>query len=137
MARRRRPKNTPGRDTFDIANLSLPRTLSPSTLLSDIEDNRQYHPEGADRSPRLLSGNNYSISVGDRSTRSSLKKSLYGPFIASQTKAKIIFSEPDRTLVCLRRKQRKEILHAKRKTGRGGRPKRSPRRNWKSDIACR
>lgn len=46
--------------------------------------------------------------------------------------ATIMFGEPRTVAVCARRKERKEVLIAKRRKGRGG-----GRRNQWSDIRCR
>lgn len=54
----------------------------------------------------------------------------------SQTKAILAFADPRRVLVCLRRKIRREVLHAKRVAG-SGKPMRKPRRNSLSSISCR
>lgn len=44
------------------------------------------------------------------------------------------FHVPKKTLICVRRKQRKQVLHALRKSGKGG--QRKPRRNTYSSIRC-
>lgn len=54
----------------------------------------------------------------------------------SQTKAILAFADPRRVLVCLRRRIRREVLHAKRVAG-SGKPMRKPRRNSLSSISCR
>lgn len=46
----------------------------------------------------------------------------------------IAFSVPQETLVCLRRGRRREVLHALRKTGKGG--QRKPRRSSWRHIKC-
>lgn len=47
----------------------------------------------------------------------------------------IAFGEPNRLVLCIRRKQRKEVLHALRKTGKGVK-RRNPKRNYWSSISC-
>lgn len=54
----------------------------------------------------------------------------------SQTKAILAFADPRRVLVCLRRRIRREVLHAKRVAG-SGKAMRKPRRNSLSSISCR
>lgn len=140
---RKSNKNRPRREvkTPSLALLSGP---SPSyKLLTQIEDRREYHPLGSDRPARSLDGSPSTITVADRASRSVLKRgSKWGSKIASQTKAKLLFSEPHRpnqpnpTLVCVRRSQRKEVLHALKKTGGRG-ARRKPRRNWTSAISCK
>jgi len=46
------------------------------------------------------------------------------------------FSHPWQVIVCVRRKRRREVLHALRKTGRGGSKQRKPRRNFWSEVRC-
>lgn len=46
----------------------------------------------------------------------------------------ISFKDPDRVLVCVRRHQRREVLHALHKTGRGGQSK--PRWTAWSGVRC-
>jgi len=52
----------------------------------------------------------------------------------SRVPYQIAFSAPAETLVCIRRKRRKQVLFAKRKTGKGG--QRRPRRSRWSDVKC-
>lgn len=47
----------------------------------------------------------------------------------------IAFAEPHRLVLCVRRKQRKQVLHALRKTGKGVK-RRNPKRNYWSSISC-
>jgi hypothetical protein len=54
---------------------------------------------------------------------------------ASQTKAIHAFRVPEEVAVCVRRKIRKEVLHAIRKAGKVG--QRRPKRNFTSQISCR
>lgn len=53
----------------------------------------------------------------------------------SYTKAIVAFQDPQRVPVCVRRKQRKAVLHAKGVAGRKG--LRPPRRNLTSNYSCR
>lgn len=46
----------------------------------------------------------------------------------------IAFAQPKQTLVCVRRNARKQVLHAKRKTGKGG--QRRPRKTRFRNIKC-
>lgn len=47
------------------------------------------------------------------------------------------FRDPERTAVCIRRQNRRRVLFALQKTGKGGRRQRSPRWTEKSYIRCR
>lgn len=143
MARRRRnPTGTETpegeRDTTAIAipagNASPDVTLGP--LLAEIEDRRQFHPEQDQQPVRRLSRRPNELQARDRPTRSRLQRDRFGETVRSQTKAIVGFADPARTVVCIRRKQRREVLHAKKqlkKRGGGGRR----RTNWRSHISCR
>ncbi len=47
------------------------------------------------------------------------------------------FQRPERTVVCIRRKERRRVLFALQKTGKGGRRNRPPKWTSKSYIRCR
>ena len=140
MSRRRRRRDvlTPS----PIANPRLPRVtapslslpvLRPSSLLTEIEDRRTYSPLGPLRGAVSFSGAQHGLRAVDRKTTdrfSGLRK------FPSQTKAHVGFDAPVHVLVCVRRKRRKEVLFAKRKTGSGGGRQRRPRHNWFSKIHC-
>jgi len=118
-------------NTLSTANRRLP-TLSPSnpwamsdySLLSEVEDRRTYHPDGPVRSPRDVRGLRVSTSAAPRPPKD--------PWAA--TPSRVAFSVPQEVLVCVRRKQRKEVLHALNKTGKSGQKR--PHRNYFSDIQC-
>lgn len=106
----------------------LPRPTSPLTL---FEDRRLHHPEQAQRPALSFRGAKHTLSV-----TTNTPKKIIGRFgDRSQTKGTVIFSAPKSVLVCVRRKTRKEVLHAFKKTGRAGQKK--PRRNWLSSISCK
>lgn len=54
----------------------------------------------------------------------------------SQTKAVLTFADPRRIPLCIRRKVRKQVLHAFKKTGKGSARHRRPRFNEWSSISC-
>lgn len=114
-------------ETSDLTSRRLLSPLAPSDPLVEIEDRRSYHPERGSR-PALYS-----------SRPRLVEKSKLPPRVArfrpSQTQARLAFSDPENVVVCVRRKDRREVLFAKRKTGRGGR--RPRRRSWMSQLSCR
>lgn len=124
MARRSRRSQ---RDTNVIASPLLDNRTdllgaterSLRSLFQEIEDLREYHPEGINRAARAISRSSAREKIGKES-----------PF-TRQVKA---FVEPDRVALCVRRKRRREVLFAKRKTrkGSGG----AKRLNWRSFIHC-
>lgn len=53
----------------------------------------------------------------------------------SQTKGLVAFSEPDKLPLCIRRKVRKQVIHAKGVAG--SKNLKKPHRNEWSDVSCR
>lgn len=131
-----------GRDTNIISNRRLP--LSYSNIFSSnsirfpkliqFEDRRLFNPEGIYAPARSFSKPRHKLvlSVVDRFrgaskvARRRLDFRLLSP---------LSFEAPKKVLICVRRKQRKEVLHALRKAGKFG--QRRPRRSYYSDISCR
>lgn len=130
-----------------IANFQLPvfqpspfvqLPVLPETRLLDVEDRRVFHFDGPNRPALLDDGRPSKVRLRDRpKNRNRVKPQAYrfGPKVYSQTKAILAFAEPDRTVVCIRRQTRKEVLFAKKRAGRGG--MRRPKRSWLSKISCR
>lgn len=102
--------------------LAAPKITPLSTYLSSIEDHRNFHPAPALRSPL---------------TRFATPARIQSP---STQKTKTIprgvqFVDFSQVIVCEKRKQRKEVLFAKKKAGRGGN-KKSRRWTRLSNINC-
>lgn len=133
-----RSKSRRGRVTSVNARRSLPlESYIPSPFdlsrqmkfgfLQSIEDRRTWHPEGPQRPARGL------LRARHRLTLAQPSKKFRGPTKAT-IDAPVGFDDPFRVVVCVRRRRRREVLHAFRKTGRRG--QRRPRRSWYSDISC-
>lgn len=129
----RRSKGRRGqRDTSDIANpLGLlsrhtvrPAILDVTTLLQT--DRREFHPLHDWRPPGGFVRS--SALVAPRSTKG--KK----PYVYNPT-AVVGFADPGRVDVCIRRQQRRAVLHALKRTGKGA-GARKRRRNWFSSVRC-
>lgn len=125
------------RETTDFANRWLHSSSSPrgfTDFLRSIEDRRVYDPEGPWRPARAFSGDRARFTVtGDvRRSNRPLKSFKYDPPVP----VGVGFEIPRNVLICVRRNRRREVLHALRKTGRGGGQK-PPRFNWYSKISCR
>lgn len=94
-------------------------------VLRDVDDRRRFHPAGPFLRP--------AVSIRNRSdTRMSVKRGL-----RRMAWHAVGFAVPDFVITCIRRKQRKEVLHAINFGGGGGgsvRPYR--RRNALSNIYC-
>ncbi len=95
-----------------------------------LEDRRTFHPDVNNR-PIAWTRNAHRLVVRDK-TYSKVRRPL--PY-QSGTKATVAFTDPKRVVVCVRRNQRKEVLHALKKTGRVGQKR--PRRNELSNISCK
>lgn len=93
--------------------------------LVPVEDRRVYHPLGPARSVRVLSGHAVQPLVVQR--RGRLSRPKRGLPVSLQ------FAVPKKTIVCVRRKRRREVLFAKRKAH-GGSGRR--RRNIWSNVIC-
>lgn len=109
--------------------------------LEDYEDRRRFHPLQA-AAPALSYNQRRSLlTLGARPAN---RRSVYHtPGYAAQplnlfsaTKAAIAFARPRRVLVCIRRKIRREVMHALMKTGAGQGKQKPPIRNWLSQISC-
>lgn len=126
MARRSDRSFRDERDTFAISNrrLLLPlldlTTITPPDLLRSIEDRRTFYPERATRPASSFSRPRHRLEVSPG----------YNilPF-------GVRFEEPRKVLVCVRRKQRREVLFAMKRTGKGG-GKRRHKRGPYSDVRC-
>lgn len=130
MARRRRSStnaSSTGERDFTTQTQSLAQLLRPVASPADytaIEDRRTYHPLEYFRPARTTNGGN----AGP--VRVTPQKSKSNPFLANT------LSFPnENVLICVRRKTRKEVLFAKKKTGRGSSRGRK-RKNWYSNIGC-
>lgn len=100
--------------------------VSPSRpgLLSLLQDNRTWHPAGSFRP---------AVSIGGRSALRHVVKSKPNA-LRNDISARIGYAVPDKVVKCIRRKQRKEVLHAKGVAG--TRVSRRRRRDRWSDVDC-
>lgn len=84
---------------------------------------------GPHLSPIRIVGHDHPLAK-QRSRKGSLRKIM---------REKVTFPNPTKTIICVRRKQRKEVLHALKFTGGAGRRRRrfrAPRRNFFSYVDC-
>ena len=150
MARRRsRSRNSNKsvrRDTSRITNRRLPdfnqydlidfiNSYRPGDSLREVEDRREYHPEGFDRPARSVSRSRHRLVVAPSpiavSPAFSSPQSVGSPVSVPNG---VAFADSDRVLTCVRRSVRKQVLHALGKAGKRGQKK--PRRSAYSDIQC-
>jgi len=150
---RRRHRNTTNekRDHFSIANTyrgdpSEPRirvlpSLNINSLpevrstLQSVEDLREWHPDAILEAPtRSLRRSRVTLhSPAPKSTFSPRRQKLASFFHSPEIRA---FSSPKFVAVCIRRKIRKEVMHALGKSGLGAKKTRRYRRNANSTIRC-
>lgn len=152
MSKKKDKRNRePPRDLSTIANDPLRGLLRPVQPIRPvvitrpldlrvIEDRRTFHPDPIRPALNVRSQVHRLVApkVGARSARKSpSRKSSFSyskPQAIFNRKA-VMFQEPKKVLVCVRRKQRAEVLHATKRTGKGG--QRKPRYNRFSDVRCR
>lgn len=129
MGRRRRNRDDP--QVPDAIFQPQPRSLAPlirdyvddfaGRALTEVEDRRFYHP---------LDSFQPAMEIGGRvAQKPKIKKTKL-----HQLPWQMVFDAPKKTAICVRRKTRREVIFAKRKSGGGAR--RKPRRNTYSDIGC-
>lgn len=153
MGRRRSNRNR--RDAFDIPNRRLPYDddltrlpsasrgpigFRPFTTLQTIEDRREWNPEGDFRPARSFNQSRHRLTINPvaRSTppnrdRFARLRTLEG--LRDGTLARVGFERPDRVMICVRRKIRREVMHALGHAGKGG--QKPPKFNFYSKISCR
>lgn len=120
--RSRRRRDTEIQHHIARRSLSAPSFVTRRNTLA-WEDRREFHPEGIYRPARALRSR-------------ALTTTLITPRSSSVRKvSRTSFSFPKEIPVCVRREQRKEVLHALGRVGGG--PRRRPRRNLLSNISCK
>lgn len=138
------------RDTPKIASpLLLSRLTHPlPSPLKLIEDRRTYHPQGPNRPARSLTKANHQLKVaapkkkptvirgpGGAPMKSAARPKPFNPLRPfSSLPATVGFRSPKQVIICLKRKVRKEVIFAKKLSGKGSRSSRR-RNNW-SSIRC-
>lgn len=122
-------------------------------LMLEAEDRRQFHPEAQLRPAKLLDGR---PSRGLRVAPAVIKKKpVYTKALVEKigrkaqrarslrmledVPSRVMFESPLDTLICVRRRMRREVLHALQLTGKGSGMRqrfREKNRNWYSDVEC-
>lgn len=131
MASRRNYNNRRTRDTF-IASPRLRSSINKRPaykfpVLTRYQDFRKFFPRRIDNVSRNIDTTRSRIALASVRTFSPHK---YKPVRSSV----FSFSSPSRVIICIRRKIRKEVLHALKKSGKSG--QRNPRRTAYSNIRC-
>lgn len=91
------------------------------------EDRRRHHPDGYHRP---------ALTVGQHTKLQLVRQPASARHLAQQKypDPRLRFKAPERVLICVRRHQRKEVMFATNKAGRGG--QRRPTRNNYTNIHC-
>jgi len=131
------------RDDSSIANRRLPeveytprRSQLKTPNLRIYEDRRQWHPEGIDAPAGVLRQRSARRLVETKSSERRLPAASRRSFAPRMSSPITAFAEPREVLVCVRRSQRREVLHALKRTGSGTSSKK-PKLTWRSKISCR
>lgn len=152
MARRNKNSNNRRSDeTFDFSSEAAPakpkkfkKTFAPKVThtapkLSEIEDRRTWHPSGKTRPARSLTRSQHQLKIATKRHTSPRSTDPVHKKIQRARDARlphrVQFDAPENVLVCIRRKQRKQVLFALRKTGKGARARRH-RQSYYSSIGC-
>lgn len=122
------------RSPLDVARDRLRSLIAPSrSFLQQLEDRREFSPELA-RPARAFRRAAAKLEVGNaRKSRGDNQKSSFGRVTVPQV---VRFSDPNRVAVCIRRHQRREVLHALKHVG-AGRGVKRPRWSEFSEISCK
>jgi len=106
------------------------RQLVASTLLREIQDRRQFHPDRPYAPAGVFSGV-YQRKIIDRPVRA--PNGFLSPSV-DIAPGRFGFAVPEKVAICVRRKRRREVLFARRGTGKGSRARR--KYNYFSTINC-
>lgn len=107
-----------------LSNVNLRRFPFVSPL-SVYEDRRGYHPSGVFR-PAL----------GTSRLAGRVKRSVVSDAFGKMVRDQLRFTLPEKVVICARRKMRREVLFAERRT-KSGAGARFRARNYYSDVSCR
>lgn len=145
-----RTKNWGKRVTNDNSNrrlrfpkLSLNRwspknylTRKLSEHLRPYEDRRQWHPEGANRPARSFTQTRHRLVPRKSSLylKAGFQNPVYTQKLFDTIPIGIGFRTPGKVIICVRRKERREVMFATKKAGKGG--QRTRHLNEYSGVKC-
>lgn len=130
-----------GRETFAFARRSLPLSSvfsfdsgRRSSFLSELEDRRTWNPEGEYRPARGYTASRHRLAIVSGVPRAEVRPAARPrPFFG--VPSGVGFENPVRVMVCVRRKQRREVIHAKGVAGKKGLS--PPRFSFYSTVSCK
>lgn len=110
------------------ANRRLPLPTVPLVTLTHTTypDRRTWSPQRVLGPPAARNVNATRLVAADR----------IGDAVRRQSKAPIRFAVPEKVALCVRRQQRREVMHAIKKAGKSGGQKRHRRNQW-SNVSCK
>lgn len=118
----------------------LPRQISfqPAavrSLLSEVEDRRLFEPDGLVSRSIRRARVTLQLAQAKQAVRHGVphRPKLYG--VVQPKRDQLQFKRPEFVAICIRRHERREVLHALQKVGKGSGGKR-PRRNQWSNVRC-
>lgn len=112
----------------DVYNPIATRSVLSNNILTDIEDRRLYDPMQDYRPARGLSKYAAEIGIKPYKQRKNSARKAMTPDVFR-------LNVPVKVAVCVRRKKRREVLFAKKRTGKGARAIRR-RRNYYTEVSC-
>lgn len=136
------------REANDFSNRRLLGTKKyySTSRLTDFEDRRTFHPQGSQRPARSFNRSIHRLSVAGIPVARAVRPAGSQYDFRSETwkplPYRVGFEKPHKVLICVRRKIRKEVLHAlSRSSGFGSLGKlskmfKAPKRNEYSSIHC-
>jgi len=124
---RRNTQNIANRRLIGSDNTLLGHRVDTSKL-GEYSDRRQWTPDKRIHPSFYVGSRN--LKTMYRRAKRAIRPSRYTP-----NPLRLFFRSPNSTLVCVRRKIRREVLHALQRTGRGVKRSR-PRLNDNSQISC-
>ncbi|UDN67511.1 hypothetical protein [robinz microvirus RP_35] len=113
---------SPASPSFDYS------TQLPPGLLQEIEDRRTFYPDRY----RPAAGLQRNVNRIRPSPRRTLRQTQQVAFLPHRE----AFQHPELILTCIRRKIRREVMHALGMAGRAGRGRKTRRRNAWTGISC-
>lgn len=100
--------------------------------LTEVEDLRRFHPLGPYRPAKKVDGTNARVvAFTGRRTKKGIAKRVLGRLPAG-----IAYRDAISVITCIRRKMRKQVLHANKVAGSPANRFRMPVRTYRSDIIC-
>lgn len=120
-----------------IKNITLQHARMMQQL--QIEDRRKHHPDGRNRPLKTTRGTRLPPHQLKTTKKISVRRGPHGRPLKSKTvrvrtlTARLKFAAPKKTMICIKRKIRREVLLA---FGRGGGRHKNPKRNRHSEVSC-